>query len=242
LFEDASEAAGGGYSVALRKLDGTLPVRLGDGSAGGLSPDGKWAISISTVQPPQLTLLPIGPGQPRSVDVSSLEHIQSGWAKFLADGQRLLVNGNEQNHATRCYVFDLGGGKPKPVTPEGTLCGPSSPDGRLVVGAGPDSAVAIYSIADGSSRSVPGLEPGFLPVQWSGDGSVLFGYQTGELPSRIYKVKIASGTQTMVQELRPGVPAGVVMVAPVIVNREGTRFAYSYNETLSVLYLISGLH
>ena len=60
LFEDASEAAGPGYAVALRKLDGTLPVRLGDGSAGGLSPDGKWAISVSTGQPQQVTLLPIG--------------------------------------------------------------------------------------------------------------------------------------------------------------------------------------
>ena len=51
LFEDASEAAGPGYAVALRKLDGSLPVRLGEGSAGGLSPDGKWAISISIDSP-----------------------------------------------------------------------------------------------------------------------------------------------------------------------------------------------
>src|SRR5262249_31888226 len=47
LFEDASEAAGAGYAVAVRKLDGSLPVRLGEGSAGGLSPDGNWAISVS---------------------------------------------------------------------------------------------------------------------------------------------------------------------------------------------------
>ncbi len=31
------------------------------------------------------------------------------------------------------------------------------------------------------------------------------------------------------------------MVAPVQVSRDGKRFAYSYNQTLSVLYLISGL-
>ena len=53
------------------------------------------------------------------------------------------------------------------------------------------------------------------PVQWSSDGSVLYGYHTGELPSRIYEVAIDNGKQTLVQELRPGVPAGVVMVAPV---------------------------
>ncbi len=241
LFEDASEAAGPGYAVALRRLDGTLPVRLGDGSAGGLSPDGKWAISISTGQPQQITLLPIGPGQPRSVDTSGLEHIQSGWARFLVDGQRIITNGNETGHATRCYVLDLAGAKPEAVTPEGTVCGPSSPDNRFVVGVGPNSAVAIYPIGSGSPHPIPGLEAGFLPVQWSSNGAALYGYHTGELPSRVYKVGIDTGKQTIVQELRPGVPAGVVMIAPVQVSRDGTRFAYSYSQVLSVLYLISGL-
>ena len=241
LFEDASEAAGPGYAVALRRLDGTLPVRLGDGSAGGLSPDGKWAISISTRHPEQLTLLPTGPGQPRSVDLSGLEHIQSGWARFLADGQRIIANGNEQGHAARCYMMDLAGKKPKAVTPEGTLCGPSSPDSRFVVGVGPNSAVAIYPLGDASARLIPRLEAGFLPVQWSNDGSLLYGYHIGELPGRVYKLDIASGKQTMIQELHPGTPAGIVMVAPVQVSRDGTRFAYSYNQTLSVLCLVSGL-
>jgi len=241
LFEDASEAAGPGYAVALRKVDGTLPVRLGEGSAGGLSPDGKWAISVSTSQPQQVTLLPVGAGQLRSVAVRGLEHIQSGWARFLADGQRIIANGNEQGYATRCYMLHLAGGKPKAVTPEGTVCGPSSPDDRFVVGVGPNSAVAIYPTAEGSPRPIRGLEAGFLPVQWSSDGSMLYGYHVGELPSRIYKVGIDTGKQTMVQELRPVVPAGVVMVAPVQVSRDGRRFAYSYNQTLSVLYLISGL-
>ena len=241
LFEDASEAAGPGYAVALRNVDGTLPVRLGDGSAGGLSPDGKWAISVSTGQPQQITLLPIGAGQRRSVDVSGLEHIHSGWARFLADGRRIIANGNEPAHATRCYVLEIAGGKPKAVTPEGTVCGPSSPDDRFVVGVGPISAVAIYPIGAGSPRLIPGLEAGLLPVQWSSDGSVLYGYHVGELPSKIYKARIDTGKQTIVQELRPSVPAGVVTVAPVVANRDGTRFVYSYNQTLSVLYLISGL-
>jgi serine/threonine protein kinase len=241
LFEDASEAAGPGYAVALRNVDGTLPVRLGDGSAGGLSPDGKWAISVSTGEPQQITLLPIGAGQPRPVDVSGLERIHSGWARFLADGQRIIANANEPAHATRCYVLEIAGGKPKAVTPEGTVCGPSSPDNRFVVGVGPNSALGIYPIGTGSARMIPGLEAGFLPVQWSSDGSVLYGYHVGELPSKIYKARIDTGKQTIVQELRPSVPAGVVMVAPVVANRDGTRFVYSYNQTLSVLYLISGL-
>ncbi len=240
LFEDSSEAAGTGNAVVLRKLDGTLPTQLGDGSAGGLSPDGKWAIAF-TGNPTEMILLPTGPGQSRPAKTNGLESIQGGWGRFLADGQRIIVNGNEQGHSIRCFVLDLAGGKTTAVTPEGIKCGPSSPDNQFVVGVGA-SSVAIYPIAGGPPQPIPALEAGFVPVQWSNDGSALFGYHAGELPSRIYKVDIATGKQAVVQELRPGAPAGVVSVSPVIVSRDGTRFAYSYNEALSILYVASGLH
>jgi len=242
LFEDSSEAAGPGYAVALRNVNGALPVRLGDGSAGGLSPDGKWAISISTGHPEQVMLLPIGAGQQRPVDSSGLEHIQNGFARFLSDGKRLITNGNEKGHATRCYVLDLGGAEPRAITPEGIACGPSSPDGRFVVGTGPNTTPAIYSVEGGSPRPIPAVEASFHPSQWSEDGRALYGYEAGELPSKIYKVEIATGKKTVLQELRPGAPAGVVNVSPVVVSRDGTRFVYSYNQALSVLYIISGLH
>jgi len=242
LFEDASEAAGAGYGVALREVDGALPVRLGDGSAGGLSPDGKWAISISTSQPQKVTLLPIGAGQPRPVDIRGLEHVQTGWARFLSDGERLILNGNEPGHASRCYMLNISGGKPLAVTPDGSACGPSSPDDRFVVGVWPTkSSFAIYPLAGGPPRGIDAPTDGFLPVQWSADGSFLYGYHLGELPGKVYKLAIAGGAETAIHELRPNVLAGVVTIAPVLVNRDGTRFAYSYNQTLSVLYLITGL-
>jgi hypothetical protein len=78
-------------------------------------------------------------------------------------------------------------------------------------------------------------------VQWSRDGSLIYGYRPGEFPSQVYQVEIATGKQILLKELKPTVPAGVVMVAPVVVSRDGTRFAYSYNQTLSVLYIVSGL-
>src|SRR5258706_12550963 len=86
LFEDASEAAPPDYSVAIRKIDGTPPIQLGEGSAGGLSPDGKWAIAILTGSPGRITLYPIGPGQPRTIPVTGLERIHNGSSHFLPDG------------------------------------------------------------------------------------------------------------------------------------------------------------
>src|ERR1051326_626605 len=184
LFEDASEAAGSNYSVIIRKVDGTLPVRLGGGSAGGLSPDGKWAISFATSQSKQLTLLPTGTGQPRIITVTGLEHIHNGWGRFLPNGQKIIVNGDQPGQAPRCYEVDVSSGKAAAATPEGVLCGPTAPDSQAILGRAPNGSVAIYPLDGGSPKPVPHLNAKFVPVQWSEDGRFIYGYHAGEVPSR----------------------------------------------------------
>lgn len=242
LFEDASEAAGPHYSVSIRKLDGTPPTRLGEGSAGGLSPDGKWAISIFTGRPERVELLPIGAGQPLTVPIDGLENISNGTARFLPDGTGIMINGNEVGHAVRCYLVSLQGGTPRPVTPEGIAGMSVSPDGHYVLGASGAPHISIYPLDGGSARAVPGLQRDFVPVQWSKDSSSLYGYRSGEIPAKVYRVDIATGKQAVIQELLTAEPAGVVRVAPVVVNHEGSRFAYSYYQVLSELYVVSGVH
>jgi hypothetical protein len=187
-----------------------------------------------------VTLLPTGTGQPRSVHLTGFDHLHNGYGRFL-DDHRLIVNGDQAGHAPRCHVVELSTGKARAFTPEGITCGPSSPDSRFMVGKGAPGSIAIYSIDDGAPRVIPRFDPNFNPVQWSSDGSLLYGYRPGEFPSQVYKLEIATGKQTVLKQLKPTVPAGVVMVAPVVVSRDGTRFAYSYNQTLSVLYIVSGL-
>jgi hypothetical protein len=241
LFEDSSEAAGTQYSVAIRKIDGTPPVQLGEGSAGRLSPDGKWAISILAGSPGQVKLIPIGPGQPLTIAIPGLEHIQNGSAHFLADGKRITLNANESGHAVRTYLVSLGGGKPIPITPEGITGGLISPDGQSIFRADDAGEVSVYPTAGGAPRSIPDLEPHFVPVQWSEDNSSVYGYLPGQIPTNVYKVNLVTGKKTLIHELQPATAAGVVNIAPVVVTRDGSRFAYSYYQVLSGLYLISGL-
>jgi serine/threonine protein kinase/Tol biopolymer transport system component len=241
LFEDASQAAGPGYAVVIRKVDGSLPVRLGEGSSGDMSPDGKWAISVSTNEAPQITLLPIGAGQTRVIDVTGLQRIHNGWARFLPNGERILVNGYETGHASHCYVVDVSKGVAKGITPEGISCGPFSPDGRWMCGTNSGRFAAFYSLDGSTPPPAPTFSKNINIVQWSSDGTSIYGYHLGEFPSKIYKVEISTGKETVIHELKPDAPAGVVMVAPVVVSRDGKHFAYSYNQTLSVLYLVSGL-
>jgi serine/threonine protein kinase len=242
LFEESSEAAGAHYSLAIRRIDGSAPVQLGDGSAGGLSPDGKWAISILPGRPGQVKLVPLGPGQTRAIAAPGLEQIYNGSAHFLADGKRITVNANEPGHGARCYVLDLNGGKPVPITPEGITGGLVSPDEQFVLRANDAGVVALYPIAGGAPHPIPDLETGFIPLQWSEDSSSVYGYRPGQVPTKVYKVNLVTGEKTVVQELQPETTTGVVSIAPVVVTRDGSRFAYSYYQVFSRLYVISGLH
>lgn len=240
LFEDASEAAPRNSAVVIRKLDGTPPTQLGEGSAGGLSPDGKWAISILTGSPGRVTLLPVGPGRPRSVPITGLDRIANGTSRFLPDGKRLTINGNEPGRGVRCYLINIDGGKPTPVTPEGVTAGSVSPDGHGIL-AKNGNVVAIFPIDGGSPHTIAGLDPDFIPLQWSEDNSAVFGYLPNEIPARVRRVNLATGAETFVQELSPDSNSGLVFIAPIVVNRDGSRFAFSYYQVYSVLYVISGL-
>ena len=242
LFEDASEAAGPNYAVATRNMDGSLPVRLGEGSSGGLSPDGKWAISILPAQSSQISLLPIGPGQTKVISVHGVDHIHTGWARFFPDGQRIAVNGDQAGEASRCYVVQVSSGIAKPITAEGSVCGPLSPDGKSLIGTAGDHSIAIYPAEGGAAQKIPNFDSTLVAVQWSEDGKDLFCYRSGEFPSKVYRLGIATGKTEVIQQLKPGVSSGVVLLAPIVVSRDGKRFAYAYNQTLSALYLISGLH
>ena len=241
LFEDSSEAAGARYSLAIRKINGSPPVQLAQGSAGGLSPDGKWAISILPGEPGEVKLVPIGPGQPRSIAVPGLQQIYNGSAHFLADGKRITLNANEAGHGVRSYLVDLDGGKPIPITPEGITGGLVSPDGQYILRANNDGVVAVYPIAGGTARIIPKLEAGFVPVRWTEDNSSVYGYRPGQVPTDVYRVNLVTGEKALIQELQPEATVGVVTIAPVVVTRDGSRSAYSYYQVFSVLYLISGL-
>jgi eukaryotic-like serine/threonine-protein kinase len=240
LFEESGEPFGGNYAVSVRRLNGA-PIHLGDGSAGGLSPDGKWALDVATSDPPRVTLLPIGPGSPRDVPLEGLEHVQNGSAHFMPDGQHIIVNGNEKDHLVRGYLLGLNGGKPRAVTPEGIAAFRVSPDGRFVNANGPNSTLVLCSVETGSIAPIPGIESGDTSAQWSADSSALYVYRFGAMPVRIFRLDIHTGKRTLVKELQPSTHAGVVSIAPVTMSPDAKRFAYSYYQNLSSLFVISGL-
>jgi len=240
LFEEGGEPVGANDAIAIRKVDGSPPVRLGEGTAGSLSPDGKWAVAIPRGAPSHLTLLPIGAGQPLEIALPGLEHLQSG-AHFLPDGRRIVFNASEPGRPSRTFVVDESGGKLQPITPEGVYAGMASPDGKYLAGISPEHQIILFPLDGGAPRSVPGAHPKYEVAQWSSDSKALYIYRPDEVPLRVQRLDVATGTMKPIRTLVPADRAGVVSIAPVVTNPQASEFAYSYYQATSILYVISGL-
>jgi len=240
LFDESGIGGGPGYSIFVRKTDGSPAVRLGGGNGLGLSPDGKLVISIPVTPPYRIVLLPTGAGQPRrmggSVDVLS--------ARWFPDGKRILIEGNEARRGARLFGQDLAGGEPKAITPEGVRLfsgGELSRDGQWVAAIGPDQKASIYPVDGGEPRPIPGWGDNDELGGWTDDGRGLFVYAHGELPAKVVRLDIASGKREPWKEILPTDPAGVVTIVPILFTPDGRSYVYSYPRILSQLYIGEGL-
>ena len=99
----------------------------------------------------------------------------------------------------------------------------------------------LFPLNGGAARIIPGVEPGYRVAQWSADSAALYVFRPGDVPVRIERLDIATGKMKLVRELVPADLGGVVSIGPIITNVNASEFAYSYYQTLSVLYVISGL-
>ena len=229
------------YTVYIRSTDGSPAVRLGDGTAAALSPDGRWVVAQNQDTPAQLVLLPTKAGESKPLTNDAINHTSMG--RWFPDGKRFVFAGNEPGHGVRLYVQDPAGGKPQAISPEGVEVAAFaiSPDGQFVAGVGPDQKGYLYPVTGGEPRPIPGFSPGEEPINWGEDGSSLFINPSGEMPARVYRLNVTTGQRTLMKQLMPSDPAGVEHIGPILITPDGKTCVYGYHRTLSDLYLVEGL-
>jgi Tol biopolymer transport system component len=239
VFTEAGEGGGENYGAYTRNTDGSPAVRLGDGSAYALSPDGKWVISGHLQMPSQLSLLPTGAGEARPLTHDAINHVRARW---FPDGKRFAFLGSEPGRGVRLYVQDVDGGAPRAITPEGVSATQwvISPDGKLIAAVGPDQNGYLYPVEGGDPRPIRGFPQGNTPVSWSADGRSLFTYRSGDLPAKIFRLDLATGEKQPWREIMPSDSAGITDIGPILITPDSKSYVYEYGRTLSDLYLVEG--
>ena len=232
---------GPNYSVGMRKLDGSPPVRLGEGYSGGFSPDRKWVASFVNGPPPKVTLLPTGAGDPRPIPVPEIDRIVGFGVGFFPDGQHLWLNAAEAGHPARTYLQDIEGGKLHPITPEGVLAEGVSLDGKSLVGPDLEGRLSLFPTDGGPARIVPGLASGLDFVQWGPGGKSLYVRDNNNLPTTVFQVDVSTGQKRTVRQLMPADPSGIRTVWAVAMSPDGKSYAYNYFRQLSQLLVVEGL-
>jgi Tol biopolymer transport system component len=234
LFSETGEGGGADYSVYLRKTDGSPAVRLGEGLAQDLSPDGEWALVIVHPDDPQLVAYPTGAGEAKLFPKEGLS-VQG--AKWMPDGKQVLVRAAEKGQRTKIYLWSIEGGKPRPVIPEdysGIFL--LSPDGKRAVVPG----TYLYPLDGGPPTPIRGLG-GDEVDGWGEDSRSLFVHREGEMPVRVSRLDLATGAKTPWRTLMPADAAGVSEIHPVPAS-SGEAYIYYYPRTLSALYLVQDVH
>jgi Tol biopolymer transport system component len=236
LMVDVGAGGGRDYGVVLRRTDASQTVRLGEGSAQRLSPDGKWASAIVTA-PPQVVVYPTGAGEAIRIGGGAIDRYSS--AEWFPDSKRLLVCGSEGSRPPRCYQTPLDRSPPTPVTPEGVLA-LLAPDGRSLLLTMPDGSFQLGSIDGGAGRPLEAPRGEDRPITWSRDSGSVYVQRGLEAPAIVERIDLATGTRTLARTLAPEGLGSIAMLSVVDWVDDGRWYVYNYTSMPSTLFVVSG--
>jgi tRNA A-37 threonylcarbamoyl transferase component Bud32 len=238
LFQEWGVGGGPRGSTYLRGMDGSPAVRLGDGLARALSPDGRWAI-VQANGAPHFEVVPTGPGEASRMARPGLTLLQARW---LPDGQRVVARARANDGAARLYVLDVAGTAVRQVTPDGVEVGGDgwvvAPDGTTVALSN-GQRVELLPIAGGGARRVPGSTDRWRVVGWIDDGLLV---SEDAATGTVFRVDPATGRRDAWADIAPQDPAGIMNLdlGSLVTTPDGRGYGYTWHRAISDLYLVDG--
>jgi dipeptidyl aminopeptidase/acylaminoacyl peptidase len=234
----SGSGAGADYAVYVVKTDGSSLVRLGDGSAMGITHDGKWIMAYLPSTSSSFRLLPTGAGETRTFDVSPV-HALNYYGSWTRDGSKFAFLGSEPGKPPRAYVLDTTTEKASPVTPEGTTDPLISPDGKLIAARDRQQEFRLYPAEGGEPQPLKGLKEGEIPIQWDTSGRKLYVWDR-TFPAHVFIVDWKSGSRQTWTSLVPPDSSGV-LYGNIVMTPDGKTSVYRYRRDVTTLFLAEGL-
>jgi Tol biopolymer transport system component len=241
LFYEWGEGVAGNPTVYLRDTSGGDAIRLGEGRALALSPDGKFALALQAGPPPTLVLLPTGPGGETRLPASGLKEFYS--ATWFPRGKRILFVAAGSDGKPHSFVQDIDGGAARPIS-DGTMRAILiSPDEKLLAGIDSEGRCVLLALDGGETRPIRGTLPDDDLIQWSSDGRFLFVRASGDSSLKFFRVNLATSAREAWKMIEPADKVGLIGIqsAAIHMTPDGKSIAYSYWKTLTELYVVDNL-
>jgi hypothetical protein len=241
LINILGESGGAKGSIYWRMTDGAPPVRLGDGMAFAISPDGKWVTGYSSRATKQrhYVLMPTGAGEefsPEFPDFPEKTAIVLGW---LAGDGNYLLGGLSKSGKWQLFRWNRPSNKVTAASEEGMedALPEIAPDGRHVLMPHVTRGWLSCDAESASCKSIPGLSPHDQCVGWRSDNRTVY-VTTHHDENRSMQVSLVdteTGKRTEWKTIHPAIP--VDSVHNLRVTPDGRAYAYNYAYGRSDLYL-----
>jgi DNA-binding winged helix-turn-helix (wHTH) protein len=242
VFSESGEGGGAGYGVFVRPTDGAPPVRLGEGRAMTLSPDGRWVLTMPLFGVPRIVALPTGAGEARTLGTGLTRHAWAGW---FPDSRRVVFTAAEPGQPLRVYAQDLEGGPVRALTGEvGLASFLVTPDARRLLARGPGATGQWrFHPVDGGAPEPAPVASMDRALRFTADGTALFVAPfTRTAPLVVERVDLATGARTPWTQITTEDKSVVVPMMQLVMTPDGRSYAYSVHRIQAELYLVHGLN
>jgi len=101
--------------------------------------------------------------------------------------------------------------------------------------------MTLYPVDGGAPKPIAGVAANDRAIRFREDGSAIFTYTRGGLPSKIHRIDVNTGERKLWKELSAADPTGVEGITAVRMTPGGDCFAFSYAQRLNDLYVVEGL-
>jgi hypothetical protein len=115
---------------------------------------------------------------------------------------------------------------------------PISPDEAWVAARALDDGVYLFPLSGGAPKRLPGTDAGDWPIRWSADGKYVYVFRRGQLPCDVFRVDAAIGRRDRVATFKPPEAPGLASINRALITPDGQSWAYSYQRTLSDLFVV----
>ena len=236
------------YRLYVQRTDGSSPVLVGHGAGAGFSPDGKWVAGVDPGHPENLSVIPTGIGEVRTLHAPTGTHYVG--VALLPDDKRVLITTAGSGQPPQSAVQDIETGSVHPVGPSGryiaafviTLFPGPSPDGKSCIQTDGQGHYWLQSIEGESVRELRGIADGERIINWHADSDNAFIAHPDGINVQIYNLNLTTGQRKLWTIFSPQDKSARAGHSVVFITPDGAHFAYQSQRVLSTLFVAKDLH